>query len=669
MDPEESARLVADYKKGGNEAFQEGRMEEAIAMFSMGIELDEKNHILYSNRSGAYCKMGKFERALDDANEVIEINPDWAKGYSRKAAAFQGLERDAEALQLYTKSLRMDPNSQPVKVAVEALTIKIEKKKQELLDANQEDVKKAATLQQQGNNLKKDGKLQEAVAKYEEALTYQRDLEKKGTLYSNLAAVKLLLEDPKAALEDSDKAIELRPNWSRGYSRRGACLWALKDLRLARAAYTECMANCTGDEISTMEDVKNIILKLSDEIDFEQTQSENPNSPYTIAEGHKRLGNNALKQNNLSEAISEYTLGITADPTHYILFSNRSAAFASVGDFSSSLSDAQQCISLQPEFPKGHARKAHAIYSLAASSGDIKRLQGAIKSYLDAVELDPENEEYMNRVLEIEKKITNIKETKEAEEERAKNPLLDLVVVEPKKQQLVLVEEPEVLGDRKYDAGDYRGALGHYTTALKKEKIHKLILKRGICWSKLGRFPKALEDLNAAQEMLPNDLDTLWQKGNILIKAAGRKKETDPDISEKHFEDAVACFQIGANREELSGTILSERRFEEALRHSINEQAAFTLIKEDLVSVLRRKNAKGKKPRGKLDWKNMSEEEKKYRTEDMKRKRDDGMFNEYLSNQLKRGKGKEVGMAQQKRKNKKFHTEMSAKYTYTADGV
>jgi stress-induced-phosphoprotein 1 len=34
--------------------------------------------------------MKDFDKALDDANKVVEIKPDWPKGYTRKAAAMHG---------------------------------------------------------------------------------------------------------------------------------------------------------------------------------------------------------------------------------------------------------------------------------------------------------------------------------------------------------------------------------------------------------------------------------------------------------------------------------------------------------------------------------------------------------------------------------------------------
>lgn len=37
------------------------------------------NHILYSNRSAAYIKLEKFDKALSDAVKAKELDPTWPK--------------------------------------------------------------------------------------------------------------------------------------------------------------------------------------------------------------------------------------------------------------------------------------------------------------------------------------------------------------------------------------------------------------------------------------------------------------------------------------------------------------------------------------------------------------------------------------------------------------
>lgn len=75
----------------------------AIAAYSEAISLDDKNHVLYSNRSAAYAKAGRYQEALKDAEKTIELNPSWSKGYSRKGSALAGLQRYQEAFMAYQK--------------------------------------------------------------------------------------------------------------------------------------------------------------------------------------------------------------------------------------------------------------------------------------------------------------------------------------------------------------------------------------------------------------------------------------------------------------------------------------------------------------------------------------------------------------------------------------
>lgn len=90
-----------ELKEKGNTALNAEKFDEAIAAYTEAIALDAKNHVLYSNRSAAYAKAGKFKEALEDAEKTIELNPSWAKGYSRKGAAAAGLRDYMKAFEAY----------------------------------------------------------------------------------------------------------------------------------------------------------------------------------------------------------------------------------------------------------------------------------------------------------------------------------------------------------------------------------------------------------------------------------------------------------------------------------------------------------------------------------------------------------------------------------------
>lgn len=65
--------------------------------------MDATNHVLYSNRSAAYAKAGKFAEALEDAEKTVSLNPTWPKGYSRKGAAAAGLGDFMKAFEAYNE--------------------------------------------------------------------------------------------------------------------------------------------------------------------------------------------------------------------------------------------------------------------------------------------------------------------------------------------------------------------------------------------------------------------------------------------------------------------------------------------------------------------------------------------------------------------------------------
>ena len=79
--------MDVEYKNKGNALFQAGKFEESIEMFSSAIEVNHTNHVLYSNRSGAYASLENYHQALEDAEKCVELNPSWSKGYVRKGLA------------------------------------------------------------------------------------------------------------------------------------------------------------------------------------------------------------------------------------------------------------------------------------------------------------------------------------------------------------------------------------------------------------------------------------------------------------------------------------------------------------------------------------------------------------------------------------------------------
>jgi stress-induced-phosphoprotein 1 len=71
-----------------------------------------------------------------------------------------------------------------------------------------------------------------------------------------------------------------------------------------------------------------------------------------MAEAEKAKGNAAMGQQNYAEAVKHYSAAIELDGANYLLYSNRSAAYASMGSFEEALADGEKTIELKSDFGK-----------------------------------------------------------------------------------------------------------------------------------------------------------------------------------------------------------------------------------------------------------------------------------------------------------------------------
>ncbi|KAK9479855.1 hypothetical protein V1514DRAFT_327540 [Lipomyces japonicus] len=100
------------FKAEGNAFFASKQYKEAIGAFTSAIEVSPTpNHVLYSNRSGSYASLKDFDNALKDAEECININPTWVKGFTRKATALHGQGDLVGAKDTYEEALKLDPTN------------------------------------------------------------------------------------------------------------------------------------------------------------------------------------------------------------------------------------------------------------------------------------------------------------------------------------------------------------------------------------------------------------------------------------------------------------------------------------------------------------------------------------------------------------------------------
>lgn len=98
-------------KEKGNRLFRDGRYDEAIESYGIGIECDPQNPVLYANRAMAFLRKNMLGAAEEDCNRALEWDPNYVKAYHRRGLARQGLSKKALAAEDFRTVLSLEPNN------------------------------------------------------------------------------------------------------------------------------------------------------------------------------------------------------------------------------------------------------------------------------------------------------------------------------------------------------------------------------------------------------------------------------------------------------------------------------------------------------------------------------------------------------------------------------
>ncbi|KAK1272401.1 Heat shock protein STI [Acorus gramineus] len=229
-------------KEKGNAAYKKKDFETAIAHYSRALELDDEDISFLTNRAAVYMEMGQYEDCTKDCDKAVErgreLRSDFkmvARALTRKGTALVKLAKSSKdyelAIETFQKALTEHRNPDTLKKLNEA-----EKAKKDLEQQEYFDPKIADEEREKGNEYFKQQKYPEAVKHYTESLRRNPQDPK---VYSNRAACYTKLGALPEGLKDAEKCIELDPSFSKGYTRKGAIQYFMKEYNKAMETYQE----------------------------------------------------------------------------------------------------------------------------------------------------------------------------------------------------------------------------------------------------------------------------------------------------------------------------------------------------------------------------------------------------------------------------------------------
>lgn len=278
MDLEQAERSKAE----GNVFMQKKMYPQAVQSYTHALKISPNgpsSHVYFSNRAAALLSMKKFGEAILDSERSLALKPDYGKAHARLGLAHFLSGNYRQAMEAYTVSLKYDPNNASSKSYLEkaakrlaeggssshhqgpiqssfSLVSEWESSQRQQHQTShppqqlppQDDGRPKHDQQRDAEKFKAKGNAFMAHREYTLALEAYTSAIKTSpngpqshVYYSNRAAALCYLERYSDAIADSEKSLELNPNYGKAHARLGLSRFFLQDYAGAVAAYTAAL--------------------------------------------------------------------------------------------------------------------------------------------------------------------------------------------------------------------------------------------------------------------------------------------------------------------------------------------------------------------------------------------------------------------------------------------
>ncbi|MCJ1403864.1 Hsp90 cochaperone [Xylographa trunciseda] len=500
-------------KAEGNKAFAAKNFDEAIEKFSQAIELEPTNHVLYSNRSGAYASLKDFDKALEDANKTTELKPDWAKGWGRKGSALHGTGDLVGALDAFEEAIKLDPANAQAKSGLAAV--------QRAIESEAKDDGIGGDASAGLGSMFNDPQLIQKLARNPKTSSLLADpafMAKLQRLKQNPNNIGEEMRDPRflqvmSVLLGIDMSFGApgeangeEPSY--GGSREPEEDTPMPDARPSSAA--------TGQPTKAPEPVP--------EPEPEDEEAAAKQKAKEEAEVEKKLGTEDYKKRQFDAAIEHYGKAweLNKDITY---LTNMSAAQFEKGDYQAAIETCQKAIEEGREVLADFKIIAKAFGRIGTSYEKLGDLSSAIINYQKSL-TEHRTPDILNKLRAVEK--AKIKAEKEA-------------YISPEE-----ADKARELGNQKFKEADWPGAVEAYTEMTKRAPDDpRGYSNRAAALIKLMTFPGAVTDCDEAIKIDPKFIRAYLRKAQAYFAMKEYNKCLDV------CAEAMEHDESGANHREI----------------------------------------------------------------------------------------------------------------------
>ncbi|KAL9122580.1 MAG: hypothetical protein Q9187_000863 [Circinaria calcarea] len=530
-------------KAEGNKAFAAKNFDEAVEKFSQAIELEPTNHVLYSNRSGAYASLKNFDKALEDANKTTELKPDWAKGWGRKGAALHGTGDLVGANDAFEEALKLDPTNAQAKSGLAAV--------QRAIDAEAKEDGFGGDPSGGLGNLFNDPQLIQKLASNPKTMPLLADpsfMAKLQRLKQNPNNIGEEMRDPRFLQVMS---VLLGIDMSFGAPGEGAAEGFATERSREKEDDTE-MPDLQSSSVK--QDEKQKAPEPKPEPEPEDEEAAAAKKAKEEAEAEKKLGTENYKKRQFDSAIEHYSKAweLHKDITY---LTNISAAQFEKGDYQAAIDTCKKAIDEGREVMTDFKIIAKAFGRIGTCYEKLGDLPQAIANYQKAL-TEHRTPDILNKLRAAEK--AHIKKEKEA-------------YINPEE-----ADKARELGNQKFKQADWPGAVEAYTEMVKRAPDDpRGYSNRAAALIKLMTFPGAVADCDEAIKRDPKFIRAYLRKAQAYFAMKEYNKCIDV------CTEAMEHDEGGANYREIEQQQQKALQAQFAGREGETEEQTMERIQKD----------------------------------------------------------------------------------------
>ncbi|XP_078396151.1 sperm-associated antigen 1-like [Cetorhinus maximus] len=570
--------ILADREKDkGNEAFRAGDHKEALLYYTRSISVIP-NVIAFNNRAQTEIKLQNWQKALNDVEKVLELDPGNLKAHLRRATVHKHLSNYDAAADDLKKVLQAEPNNPIAKNLLQEVEQKL--KDSQPLGKLQKKGKRILIKEVEGSDDEKEGKFTNENKDSSKPVGGRRSKGK--TVMGNA--------QKKCSQKRESQTNEKNRNKGKDTGSAAARKNTEKDSDGNSISLKETEPSKCGRETKG-ENVKNVTIpvasKSQDPPRIDSSQMFPPGSSSETEKGKnntwalppavaklKSEGNELFKNGQFGDAEIKYTKAITefvesgvdCPAELSVLHSNRAACYLKDGNCTECIKDCTRALELQPFSVKPLLRRAMAYESL-------ERYRQAYVDYKTVLQVD-------SRIQLANDSINRITKTLIEEDGTKWREKLSPIPVVPVSAQLHRWEKDytssaagnktQTTNENQYTSPDhgknveenfislkqegnslvkkaqYKEAIAKYSECLKlKSNECTIYTNRALCYLKLNQYKEAEEDCNSALQLEPSNIKAFYRRAlayrglkcytssiedlNILLKL-------DPNVAEAEKE-------------------------------------------------------------------------------------------------------------------------------------